>query len=76
MISGKGKADTRDVRLHFIGSNPKRDRAKSMVLRQCRAMDWEVEDDNEADALATWHYMCSLIRPQLALVTTPLFQKA
>ncbi|UGY13779.1 hypothetical protein HAP48_0035185 [Bradyrhizobium septentrionale] len=69
------KAETRDVRLHFIGQNPKRDRAKTLVIRQCRSMGWEVEDDNEADALATWHYMCSLIRPQLALVTTPLFQQ-
>jgi hypothetical protein len=46
------KAETRDVRLHFIGSNPKRAKAKPLVMRQCRAMGWEVQDDNEADALA------------------------
>lgn len=67
------KADTRDVRNHFIGSNPKRAKAKLMVIRQCRAMGWDVEDDNEADALATWHYMCSLLEPKLAMRPTPLF---
>lgn len=67
------KAETRDVRFHFIGSNPKRVRAKPMVIRKCRSMGWQVEDDNEADALATWSYMCSLIDPKLAMKTTPLF---
>jgi len=69
------KADTKDVRNHFIGSNPKRAKAKPMVMRQCRAMGWEVSDDNEADALATWHYMCSLIEPKLAMRPTPLFAR-
>lgn len=67
------KADTRDVRLHFIGSNPKRAKAKPMVIRQCKVLGWDVRDDNEADALATWHYMCSLIEPRLAMKPTPLF---
>jgi len=69
------KADTKDVRNHFIGMNPKRAKAKPMVMRQCRAMGWQVEDDNEADALATWHYMCSLIEPKLAMRPTPLFAR-
>lgn len=67
------KADTRDVRMHFLGCSPKRVKAKPMVKAQCRAMGWKVSDDNEADALATWHYMCSLIEPALALQPTPLF---
>jgi hypothetical protein len=67
------KAETRDVRHHFIGSNPKRARAKPLVMRQCRAMGWAVKDDNEADALATWSYMCSLLDPKLAIAPTPLF---
>lgn len=67
------KADTRDVRFHFIGSNPKRARAKPMVMRKCRSMGWQVADDNEADALATWSYMCALLDPKLAVRTTPLF---
>lgn len=67
------KASTKDVRLHFIGQNPKGHIGKKLVVRQCRAMGWPVEDDNEADALATWHYMCSLISPKLALQPVPLF---
>lgn len=67
------KADTKDVRMHFIGCNPKRAKAKPLVMRQCRAMGWEVIDDNEADALATWHYMSSLLEPKLAMAPTPLF---
>jgi hypothetical protein len=70
------KADTRNVRLHFIGCNPKRAVAKPMVVRQCQAMGWQVYDDNEADALAIWHYMCSLIEPKLALAPTPLFGRS
>jgi hypothetical protein len=31
------KADTRDVRNHFIGCSPKREKAKPMVMQQCRA---------------------------------------
>jgi hypothetical protein len=70
------KASTKDVRHHFIGCNPKRAMAKPMVIRQCRAMGWEIEDDNEADALATWHFMCSLLSPKLALAPTPLFGRS
>ena len=64
------KANTKDVRNHFIGCNPKRARAKPLVMRQCRAMGWEVEDDNEADALAVWHFMCSILEPKLAVAPT------
>lgn len=67
------KADTRDVRIHFIGKNLKRVQAKIHTKMQCRAMGWDVGDDNEADALATWHYMCSLLSPKLAMRPTPLF---
>jgi hypothetical protein len=67
------KAETRDVRLHFIGKSPKRDEAKRLTMRQCRAHGWDIGDDNEADALAIWSYMCALIDPQLATTPTPLF---
>src|SRR5579864_7006457 len=66
------KANTSDVRNHFIGSNPKRAKAKGLVIRQCCAMGWNCSDDNEADALATWSYMCSLLDPRLALAPTAL----
>jgi crossover junction endodeoxyribonuclease RuvC len=75
-VFGIRKAETRDVRLHFIGQNPKRVRAKPLVMQKCRAMRWEVEDDNEADALATWSYMCSLLDPRLALKVTPPFGRS
>ena len=67
------KATTRDVRMHFIGQNPKGHIGKKLVMRQCRAMGWEVADDNEADSLAVWSYMCALIEPKLAMAPTPLF---
>ena len=70
------KADTRDVRHHFIGCNPKRAKAKPLVVAQCRAMGWPVEDDNEADALATWSYQCSILDPRLALKPTALFGRS
>ncbi len=55
------KAETRDVRIHFIGSNLPRAKAKALTVRNCRLMGWDVTDDNEADALATWHYVCTLL---------------
>ena len=67
------KAYVKDIRRHFIGSNPKGAVAKKLVVKQCAAMGWDVADDNEADALATWHYMCALIDPKLAVAPTPLF---
>lgn len=69
------KAETRAVRLHFIGQNPKRQVAKPMVMRQCRAHGWDVTDDNEADALAIWSYQSSILNPSLAVRPTPLFMR-
>lgn len=66
------KAETAKVRRHFIGENPKRVLAKRLVMRQCVARGWDITDDNEADAIATWSYMCSLIAPEQALMATPL----
>lgn len=60
------KADTKAVRMHFLGCSPKRAKAKPMVMQMCAARGWEVGDDNEADALATWSYMCSLLDPAQA----------
>jgi hypothetical protein len=50
------KADARDVRLHFIGQNPKRVLAKRLTMHRCRKLGYEPIDDNEADAIALWHY--------------------
>lgn len=67
------KAETRDVRLHFIDSNPKRDVAKAATMRQCRTLGWKVKDDNQADACALWSYGCGLRKAEAALRPTPLF---
>jgi hypothetical protein len=67
------KAETAAVRRHFIGQNPKRILAKRLVKQRCIANGWDITDDNEADALATWSYQCSLLKPELAVKQTPLF---
>jgi hypothetical protein len=67
------KAETRLVRQHFIGQNPRRQIAKKMVIQQCIAQGWDITDDNEADALATWSYMSAIMRPDFAMRPTPLF---
>ena len=54
------RADTRDVRMHFIGQNLKRDAAKAATVLRCQQLGWNVTDDNEADALAIWHYVTTL----------------
>jgi hypothetical protein len=70
------KARTSDVRHHFIDCNPKRDTAKALTMRQCRALGWAPADDNEADALAVWHYAATIVEPKRALETSPLFRRA
>lgn len=59
------------VRKHFIGKNlTKKDfpglsahaakrETKRVVMSRCRALGWDVEDDNEADAMAAWDYACA-----------------
>lgn len=66
--------DVGTVRAHFIGArNLKRDLAKREVLEKCRKLGFPATDHNSGDAIATWHFACSLIRPELALQTSPLF---
>jgi hypothetical protein len=60
------KADTRDVRIHFIGKNLRREPAKAATIARCNALGWNVTDDNEADALAIWHYVAALERRRAA----------
>lgn len=67
---------TADVRRFFIGNNPKRQIAKRETVGFCRRLGLQVENDNEADAIALWHYQCAQLRPQLGLRTAPLFAGA
>jgi hypothetical protein len=69
-------ADVGTVRQHFIGArNLRSEIAKREVLEKCRMLGWPVTDHNAGDALATWHFTCSLIKPELALQTSPLFRQ-
>lgn len=66
--------ETSDTRRHFIQANPKRIIAKQMTVKKCRALGWDVDNDDEGDALAQLSFMHSLYDPQFALESTPLFQ--
>ena len=71
-----GTVNVGDVRKHFINERAcPRDRAKRETIARCKALGWAVIDDNAADALACWHFACSLIKPELALETSPLFNR-
>jgi hypothetical protein len=64
------------VRVHFIGSTRhKRAEAKALTINACHRLGWTPTDDNAADALALWHYQASILDPQLAVQTSPLFRR-
>jgi Holliday junction resolvasome RuvABC endonuclease subunit len=65
---------TQEVRRHFIGIGTlKREKAKVAVMEHCRTMGWDVQTDDEADALALWHFACCLIDPSVGIRATPMF---
>jgi hypothetical protein len=71
------EASAAAVRHHFIGGNFKREAAKSYVMRKCKSLGWlERADEDAADALALWHFQCSLLKPELGIQVSPLFQGA
>lgn len=45
-----------DIRMHFIGACPKRDKAKQMAIEACLQRRWDVQTNNEAEALALFDY--------------------
>jgi hypothetical protein len=65
-------ATAKDVRMFFLGHNPKRDIAKKATVHRCKLLGWQVEDDNAADACALWLYACSFVAPREAMRPTPL----
>lgn len=65
------KAEVKDVRLHFIGGNPKREVAKRKTIQQCRSIGWAVADDNQADACALWSYASGLAQLEARLKPKP-----
>lgn len=69
------EARTADVRRYFIGGNPKRAVAKPAVMQRCKALGWDVKNDDEGDACAVWAYQIGILRPDLSHKTTPLFSR-
>jgi hypothetical protein len=67
---------TVDVRRFFIGDNPKREIGKRETMRRCRELGLQVEDDNAADAVAIWFFVCAQIEPAIGLHCSPLFGKS
>lgn len=65
-------ADVGDVRKALLGKRPPRDQAKQYVMWAVRALGYDPADDNEADAIAGWHYACAILEPKTAITTTPL----
>ena len=49
------------VRKHFVGNGRPKD-PKGAVIARCKQLGWRPRDDNQADALATWDYACSILR--------------
>ena len=51
------------IRKHFIGTaGLKRDVAKTRTIQRCHQLGIDVRNDNEADAVAAWHYCAAKLR--------------
>jgi hypothetical protein len=49
---------------------------KAATIRACRAMGWNPQTDNQADALAVWAYGEAQVRPDLPRAAGVLFARA
>jgi len=58
------------VRRHFCGDQRAK---KDEVYERCHILGWPVKTRDEADAAATWHFACSIVRPEVGVEVTPLF---
>jgi hypothetical protein len=69
-------APVNSVRKFFLGQGDMpRDEAKHRTVMRCRAMGWDPENDDAADALACWAWRCSHIDPAFGIALSPLFNK-
>jgi Holliday junction resolvasome RuvABC endonuclease subunit len=68
------EASVSQVRMHFIGSNPKGDEGKRRVQAKCNDLGWEFEDSDAADAMAVWSYQRSILVPRHAVAALPMFR--
>ena len=63
------------VRKAFLGHG-RPDDPKAAVMRQCRLLGWNPQDDHQADAAALFYYAKATFEPKWAPGATPLFARA
>lgn len=61
------------VRKHFCGNGRAK---KPEVVARCALLGWRCDDDNAADACATWDYGMGVLRADRTARSTPLFGSA
>jgi hypothetical protein len=61
------EAKVSDIRRWFVGGNPRGEIGKKLTIDRLRAMGFDPQDDNAADALALWHYTAAQYDPDLDL---------
>ena len=63
------------VRKFFLppGSPRSGDAVKQATIQRCRELGFEPKNDDEADAIAGWHYACALVDPKSVTAASPLF---
>lgn len=68
------EAEVRDIAKHFLGAKyHKASGAKKISTKvKCRELGWDVDDDNEADALAGLSFVLACKHPLKALETVPM----
>lgn len=69
-------APVNSVRKFFLGEgNLPREEAKHRTVMRCRALCWDPDGDDSADALAMWAWRCSRLDPAFGTSLSPLFNK-
>ena len=64
------------IRKHFIGNGRvKRTEAKRQTINECQMKGWQVDNDNEADALALWDMVSCQFGGRQSLRSGNLFEQ-
>lgn len=66
-------ANVQTVRKAFLG-NARPDDPKQRARAMCRALNWPVENLDQADAAAVWYYACTQAAPRHYQPITPMLQ--
>lgn len=69
------EANLNTIRKQILGFVPRGDGVKETIIAHVRSLGYEPADDNAADALLGWMFACSVLSPETALKTTPLFHE-